>query len=123
MKSFADRHAAGESLGDREIKSTAGIGLNRSRLAATDDSRIVADCQRRAIGSPEDYFGALLQDPCLLQQWGQPRAPPAGVADGPDEKVQSGAVIPRTLQCKIHFSTPTSFEVSQRQALGAGDQA
>ena len=35
----AKRHAAGELLGDRQVQSAVGIGLDRAGQAATDDSR------------------------------------------------------------------------------------
>ena len=85
VERFAERHAAGELLGDRQIKSAAGIGLDRSRLAATEDPRVVADCHRAAISPIEDHFGGLLQDTRLLQQRGQRRARPAGIADNAGE--------------------------------------
>jgi hypothetical protein len=76
VERFVERHAAGELLGDRQIKCAAGIGLDRSRLAAADDSRVIADCHRALIRPPEDHFGSLLQDTCLLQQRRQ--RPPTG---------------------------------------------
>jgi hypothetical protein len=58
--------AARELPGDRQIKSAFGIGLDHSRLAASKDPRVVADCRLAAISPPEDQFAALLQDTCLL---------------------------------------------------------
>ncbi len=67
VERFLERHAAGELFSDRQIESAFGIGLDCSRLATTDDPRVVADCHRAAIGPPEDHFGALLQDTRFLQ--------------------------------------------------------
>ena len=50
-----------------------GWGSPRSRHAAADDSRVVADGQRAAIEPTEDHFDGSLQDTRFLQyrgQWG-----------------------------------------------------